>query len=63
LDDQFVELLTEQDSAKRWCVRRGIVGEQALTERQESGTVASGEEAERADADNTARQDAEQEAA
>jgi hypothetical protein len=44
-------------------VRRGIVGEQALTERQESGTVASGEEAERADADKAARQDVEQEAA
>ena len=44
-------------------MRRGIVGEQALTERQESGTAASGEEAERADADKAARQDVEQEAA
>ena len=45
------------------CVRRGIVGEQALTERQESGTGASGEEAERANANKAARQDVEQEAA
>ena len=44
-------------------VRRRIVGEQALTERQESGTVASGEEAERANANKAARQDVEQEAA
>ena len=44
-------------------MRRGIVGEQALTERQESGTAASGEETERADADKAARQDVEQEAA
>ena len=44
-------------------VRCGIVGEQALTERQESGTAASGEEAERADADKAAGQDVEQEAA
>ena len=29
------------------CVRRGIVGEQALTERQESGTAVSGQEAEK----------------
>src|ERR1700692_57410 len=45
------------------CVRLGIVGEQALTERQESGTAASGEEAERANANKAARQDVEQEAA
>ena len=45
------------------CVCGGIVGEQALTERQESGTAASGEETERADADKAARQDVEQEAA
>jgi len=44
-------------------VRRGIVGEQALTERQESGTAAIGEEAERANADKAARQDVEQETA
>jgi len=43
-------------------VRRGIVGEQALTERQESGTAAIGEEAERADADKAAGQHVEQEA-
>ena len=40
-------------------VWRGIVGEQALTEGQESGTAASGEEAERANADKAARQDVE----
>src|ERR1700674_1104248 len=45
------------------CVRGGIVGEQALTERQESGTAASGEETERANADKAARHDVEQEAA
>ena len=45
------------------CVRRGTVGEQALTERQESGAPAIGEEAERADADKAAGQDVEQEAA
>ena len=45
------------------CVRGGIVGEPALTERQESGTAASGEETERANADKAARQDVEQEAA
>ena len=44
-------------------MRGGIVGEQALTERQESGTAASGEETERANADKAARQDVEQEAA
>ncbi len=44
-------------------MRRGIVDEQALTERQEPGTAASGEEAEREDADKAARQDVEQEAA
>ena len=44
-------------------MRHGLVGEQALTERQESGTAASGEEAERADADKAAEQDVEQEAA
>ena len=44
-------------------MRHGLVGEQALTERQESGTAASGEEAERADADKAAGQDVEQEAA
>ena len=43
-------------------VGHGLVGEQALTEGQESGAPAIGQEAERADADNTARQDAEQEA-
>ena len=42
-------------------MRRGIVGEQALTERQESGTAASGEETERANADKGAGQDVEQE--
>jgi len=41
------------------CVRGGIVVEQALTEGQESGTAASGEEAERADADKAARQNVE----
>ena len=44
-------------------MRRGIVGEQALTERQECGAPAIGEEAERADADKAAGQDVEQEAA
>jgi hypothetical protein len=45
------------------CVRGGRVGEQALTERPESGTAAIGEEAERTDADKAARQNVEQEAA
>ena len=44
-------------------VRHGLVGEQALTEGQESGAAAIGQEAERADADKAARQDVEQEAA
>jgi hypothetical protein len=44
-------------------VRRGTVGEQALTERQESGAPAIGEESERADADKAAGQHVEQEAA
>jgi hypothetical protein len=44
-------------------VRHGLVGEQALTEGQESGAPAIGQEAERADADKAARQDVEQEAA
>ena len=44
-------------------VRRGIVGEQALTEGEESGALAIGQEAEKADADKAARQDVEQEAA
>ena len=44
-------------------VRRGIVGEQALTEGQESGASAIGQETERADADKAAGQDVEQEAA
>jgi hypothetical protein len=40
-----------------------MVGEQALTEGQESGAPAIGQEAERADADKAARQDVEQETA
>src|SRR5260370_1339126 len=44
-------------------VRHGLVGEQALTEGQESGAAAIGQEPERADADKAARQDVEQEAA
>jgi hypothetical protein len=44
-------------------VRRGIVGEQALTEGEESGAPAIGQEPEKADADKAARQDVEQEAA
>ena len=44
-------------------VRRGIVGEQALTEGQEREAPPIGEEAERADADKAARQDVEQETA
>jgi hypothetical protein len=44
-------------------VRHGLVGEQALTEGQESGAPAIGQEAERADADKAAGQDVEQEAA
>ena len=44
-------------------VRHGLVGEQALTEGQDSGAPAIGQEAERADADKAARQDVEQEAA
>ena len=43
-------------------MRRGIVGEQALTEGQERDTPPIGEEAEKANADKTARQDVEQEA-
>jgi hypothetical protein len=41
----------------------GLVGEQALTEGQESGAPAVGQETERADADKAAGQDVEQEAA
>jgi hypothetical protein len=44
-------------------VRRGTVGEQTLTERQESGAPAIGQEAERADANKTAGQDVKQETA
>jgi hypothetical protein len=44
-------------------VRRGLVGEQALTEGEESGAPAIGQEPERADADKAAGQDVEQEAA
>jgi hypothetical protein len=44
-------------------VRHRLLGEQALTERQESGASAIGEEPERADADKAAGQDVEQEAA
>jgi hypothetical protein len=44
-------------------VGHGLVGEQALTEGQNSGAPAIGQEAERADADKAAGQDVEQEAA
>ena len=44
-------------------MRHGLLGEQALTEGQESGAPAIGHKAERADADKAARQDVEQEAA
>ena len=44
-------------------MRHGLVGEQALTEGEESGAPAIGQEAERADADKAAGQDVEQEAA
>jgi hypothetical protein len=44
-------------------VRHGLVGEQALTEGQERGAPAIGQEAETADADKAAGQDVEQEAA
>jgi len=44
-------------------VRHGLVGEQALTEGQESGPPAIGQEAEKANADKAARQDVEQETA
>jgi hypothetical protein len=44
-------------------VRRGIVGEQALTEGQERDTPPIGEEAEKANADKTTRQEVKQEAA
>src|SRR6266581_1116134 len=44
-------------------MRHGLVGEQALTEGQERGASAIGQEAERADADKAAGQDVEQEAA
>jgi hypothetical protein len=44
-------------------VRGEIVGEQALTEGQESGAPAIGQEPEKADADKAAGQDVEQEAA
>jgi hypothetical protein len=46
----------------RW-VRQGLVGEQALTEGEESGAPPIGQEPERADADKASRQDVEQEAA
>ena len=44
-------------------VRRGMVGEQALTEGKEPGAPAISKEPERADADKAAGQDVEQEAA
>ena len=44
-------------------MRPGLVGEQALTERQDSGAPAIGQETKRADADKAAGQDVEQEAA
>jgi hypothetical protein len=44
-------------------MRDGLVGEQALTEGQESGAPPIGEEPKRADADQAAGQDVEQEAA
>lgn len=44
-------------------MRHGLVGEQALTEGEESGALAIGQEPEKADADKAARQDVEQEAA
>jgi hypothetical protein len=44
-------------------VGHGLVGEQALTEGQNSGAPAIGQEPERADADKAAGQDVEQEAA
>ena len=44
-------------------MRRGIVGEQVLTEGQKSGAPAISQEAERADADKAAGQDVEQETA
>ena len=44
-------------------VRHGLVGEQALTEGQESGAPAIGQEPERANADKAAGQDVEQETA
>ena len=44
-------------------MRHGLVGEQALAEGQEGGATAIGQEAERADADQAAGPDVEQEAA
>jgi hypothetical protein len=44
-------------------MRHGLVGEQALTEGQESGAPAISQETERADADKAAGQDVKQEAA
>ena len=44
-------------------MRHGLVGEQALTEGQEGGAPPISQEAERADADQAAGQDVEQEAA
>ena len=44
-------------------MRHGLVGEQALTEGEQSGAPAIGQEPERADADKAAGQDVEQEAA
>jgi len=44
-------------------VRHGLVGEQALTERQQSSAPPIGQEPERADADKAAGQNMEQEAA
>src|SRR5271169_3531811 len=40
-------------------MRHGLVGEQALTEGEQSGAPAIGQEAERADADKAAEQDVE----
>ena len=44
-------------------MRHGLVGEQALTERQQSSAPPIGQEPERADADKAAGQDMEQETA
>ena len=55
--------LGERGSGGCGGVRRGIVGEQALTEGQERDTPPIGEEAEKANADKTTRQEVKQEAA